>query len=73
MLGPQSRSLTANQAWWNGLAKGGRRPVQRRARGDGMALYAMTCGWLSCDLGEMLAGGEGRITFPIPAYLIDHP
>ena len=38
-----------------------------------MALYAMTCGWLSCNLSEMLAGGKGRITFPIPAYLIDHP
>lgn len=73
MLGPQSRSLTANQAWWDGLTLRARRQSGRRTRGDGLALYAMTCGWLSCDLSEMLAGGEGRITFPIPAYLIDHP
>ena len=73
MLGLHSRPLTVNQAWWDDLAKGGRRSQQRHARGDGMALYAMTCGWLSCDLGEMLAGGEGQVTFPIPAYLIDHP
>ena len=73
MLESRSEALNANQAWWDGLAKGGSRPLQRRVRGAGIGLYAMTCGWLSCNLNEMLAGGEGRITFPIPAYLIDHP
>ena len=73
MLAPRSGALKANQAWWDGLARGRSRPLQRRVRGAGIGLYAMTCGWLSCNLNEMLAGGEGRITFPIPAYLIDHP
>ncbi len=73
MLELRSTALNANQAWWDGLAKGRRRPQQRRARGDGVKLYAMTCGWLSCNLNEMLAGAEGRILFPVPAYLIDHP
>lgn len=73
MSGPQPGAVDANQAWWNGLAGGRRRPMLRRARGDGMALYALGCGWLSCDLSAMLAGAEGRITFPVPAYLIDHP
>ena len=33
----------------------------------------MTCGWLTSDISMMLAGKEGRIRFPVPAYLIDHP
>ncbi len=33
----------------------------------------MTCGWLTSDLSMMLAGKEGKIHFPVPAYLIDHP
>jgi N-acyl homoserine lactone hydrolase len=33
----------------------------------------MTCGWLSADLNMMLAGKEGKIRFPVPAYLIKHP
>jgi len=33
----------------------------------------MTCGWLSSDKSMMLAGEPGRIRFPIPAYLIEHP
>ena len=36
-------------------------------------LYAMTCGWLSSDLDMMLAGKLGKIHFPVPSYLIDHP
>ena len=36
-------------------------------------IYAMTCGWLTSDLSMMLAGKEGKIHFPVPAYLIDHP
>lgn len=36
-------------------------------------IYAMTCGWLTSDLSMMLGGKEGKIHFPVPAYLIDHP
>lgn len=36
-------------------------------------LYAMTCGWITMSLGSMLEGEKGRITVPIPSYLIDHP
>ncbi len=36
-------------------------------------VYAFTCGWLEGDLGHLMAGGEGRIRLPIPAYLIEHP
>ena len=73
MGGPNFRALGTNQAWWESLSKDSRRPGSRRERGSGVKLYALTCGWLSCNLKEMLAGAEGRLTFPIPAYLIDHP
>jgi glyoxylase-like metal-dependent hydrolase (beta-lactamase superfamily II) len=33
----------------------------------------MTCGWLSADMNMFLAGQEGHIKVPIPAYLIEHP
>jgi glyoxylase-like metal-dependent hydrolase (beta-lactamase superfamily II) len=36
-------------------------------------IYAMTCGWLTSDLSMMLGGKKGKIRFPVPAYLIDHP
>ena len=36
-------------------------------------IYAMTCGWLTSDISMMLAGKPGKISFPVPAYLIDHP
>ncbi len=36
-------------------------------------IYAMTCGWLTSDLSMMLAGKPGKIRFPVPAYVIDHP
>jgi N-acyl homoserine lactone hydrolase len=36
-------------------------------------IYAMTCGWLTSDLSMMLGGKQGKIHFPVPAYLIDHP
>jgi N-acyl homoserine lactone hydrolase len=36
-------------------------------------LYAMTCGWLTGDLGRLMEGGEGEAALPIPAYLIEHP
>lgn len=38
-----------------------------------MKLYAMTCGWIEADLHAFLAGESGRITIPVPCYLIDHP
>lgn len=38
-----------------------------------MKLHAMCCGRLTGSLGGMLEGGAGEITFPVPAYLIEHP
>lgn len=38
-----------------------------------MKLYAMTCGWLTAKLADLMEGGEGEVTFPIPAHLIEHP
>ena len=74
MFGPASRARDANQGWWEALARGGRRPAAERGRScGGLRLYAMTCGWLSSDLGMMLAGKRGTIHFPVPAYLIEHP
>jgi N-acyl homoserine lactone hydrolase len=35
-------------------------------------LYAMTCGRLTGPRGFMIEGGQGEITMPIPAYLIEH-
>jgi N-acyl homoserine lactone hydrolase len=35
-------------------------------------LYAFTCGTLTCALGNLMAGGTGEITVPVPAYLIEH-
>jgi N-acyl homoserine lactone hydrolase len=40
---------------------------------DALAVYALTCGWLEGELGNLMEGGEGRIRLPIPAYLIEHP
>jgi N-acyl homoserine lactone hydrolase len=36
-------------------------------------LYAMTCGWLTGNLGYLMEGGEGEVELPIPSYLIEHP
>ncbi|MBO0735821.1 MAG: N-acyl homoserine lactonase family protein [Alphaproteobacteria bacterium] len=36
-------------------------------------LYAMTCGWLTGELGRLMEGGKGKANLPIPAYLIEHP
>jgi N-acyl homoserine lactone hydrolase len=36
-------------------------------------VFAFTCGWLSSDLGMMLAGESGPVRLPVPCYLIDHP
>ena len=36
-------------------------------------LHAFTCGTLTGALGNLMAGGEGDITVPVPAYFIEHP
>ncbi|MEE8172289.1 MAG: N-acyl homoserine lactonase family protein [Alphaproteobacteria bacterium] len=36
-------------------------------------VFAMTCGWISGAFDLMMADAPGRIRFPVPAYLIDHP
>lgn len=36
-------------------------------------LFAMTCGWLSAEIRMFLAGEEGHIKVPVPAYLVEHP
>jgi glyoxylase-like metal-dependent hydrolase (beta-lactamase superfamily II) len=36
-------------------------------------LHAFTCGTLTGALGGLMAGGEGDITIPVPAFLIEHP
>ena len=36
-------------------------------------LYAFTCGTLTSEFARLMEGGEGRITVPIPAFLIEHP
>jgi len=38
-----------------------------------LTLHAMTCGWMTIDLGAMLEGESGRIRIPVPSYLIRHP
>jgi len=37
-----------------------------------LKVYALTCGHLEGDFGHLMEGGEGRITLPIPSYLIEH-
>jgi hypothetical protein len=36
-------------------------------------LYALTCGTLTGEFARLMEGGQGDITVPIPAYLIEHP
>jgi glyoxylase-like metal-dependent hydrolase (beta-lactamase superfamily II) len=38
-----------------------------------LAVYAFTCGWLTLPASILLAGEEGDLTVPVPAYLIEHP
>ncbi len=38
-----------------------------------LAVYAFTCGWLTVPAALLLAGEEGSLTVPVPAYLIEHP
>ncbi|WP_416899293.1 MAG: N-acyl homoserine lactonase family protein [Minwuia sp.] len=39
----------------------------------GIEIQAMTCGWLTMSAKLMIEGGEGKLTVPIPSYLIRHP
>ncbi len=74
MFGPGSKALEGNQSWWEGLSNPARGPARQTPyKRAGVRLFAMTCGWLSADLRMMLAGKEGTIRFPVPAYLIEHP
>jgi hypothetical protein len=36
-------------------------------------LFALTCGYLTGNLGYLMKGGEGPVELPIPSYLIEHP
>jgi len=38
-----------------------------------LRLYAFTCGTLTGEFAHLMEGGEGDITVPIPAFLIEHP
>lgn len=38
-----------------------------------LTVHAMTCGWMTMDLGAMLKGEQGKIRIPVPSYLIRHP
>lgn len=38
-----------------------------------MRVFALTCGWLTSDLGLLLAGEPGRVRLPVPSWVIDHP
>jgi glyoxylase-like metal-dependent hydrolase (beta-lactamase superfamily II) len=36
-------------------------------------VFAFSCGTMTGEFARMMAGGEGQITMPIPAFLIEHP
>jgi glyoxylase-like metal-dependent hydrolase (beta-lactamase superfamily II) len=36
-------------------------------------VYAFTCGWLTVPAALLLAGEDGKLTVPVPVYLIEHP
>jgi glyoxylase-like metal-dependent hydrolase (beta-lactamase superfamily II) len=36
-------------------------------------LFAFSCGSMTGEFARMMVGGEGDITMPIPAFLIEHP
>jgi glyoxylase-like metal-dependent hydrolase (beta-lactamase superfamily II) len=38
-----------------------------------LSLYALTCGHIEGEFGRLMEGGEGKITVPIPVFLIEHP
>lgn len=74
MRPPGSDAVRRNQAWWESLGGAGARPFRRPSPRDGaVKLFAFTCGWLSADMGTMLGRETGRVSFPVPAYVIEHP
>jgi glyoxylase-like metal-dependent hydrolase (beta-lactamase superfamily II) len=38
-----------------------------------ISLYAFTCGELDGEFGRVMEGGMGRVTMPVPVFLIEHP
>jgi glyoxylase-like metal-dependent hydrolase (beta-lactamase superfamily II) len=38
-----------------------------------LKLFAFTCGTVTGEFGRLMEGGEGEITVPVPAFLIEHP
>ncbi len=52
----------------------GRNTAHDRRRTQGtVRVLAFACGWLSAEASTVLSRASGRIDFPIPAYLIEHP
>ena len=35
--------------------------------------YAFTCGTVTGEFADLMEGGEGDITVPVPVFLIEHP
>ena len=62
--------LKNNEAWWERLSINEQRTSSKDKK---VKIFAMTCGWMTSDMDMMLAGKPGKIRFPVPAYLIDHP
>jgi glyoxylase-like metal-dependent hydrolase (beta-lactamase superfamily II) len=38
-----------------------------------LTLFAFSCGTMTGEFARMMTGGEGQITMPVPAFLIEHP
>jgi N-acyl homoserine lactone hydrolase len=38
-----------------------------------LRLFAFTCGTVTGEFAHLMEGGEGDITLPVPAFLIEHP
>jgi len=36
-------------------------------------VHPLSCGWLTCDAGAMIAGSHGEFRMPVAAFLIEHP
>ncbi len=47
--------------------------VRSSAKNGVIKLFAFTCGWISADMKMMLGRETGRVTFPVPTYIIEHP
>lgn len=37
-----------------------------------LRVHPLVCGWLGSDLGNFLAGAEGEVRIPVPAWLVEH-